>query len=75
MGRIRVYKIRFVSTGENCGKPCLVCKNNVSIRCRQTGEQFRPRSDCSVAHDQTASLESPNTSDRLGTTVVVTNVS
>ena len=26
-GRIRVCKIRFVSTGENCRKPCLVCKN------------------------------------------------
>ena len=25
-GRIRVCKIRFVSTGENRGKPCLVCK-------------------------------------------------
>ena len=25
-GRIRVYKIKFVSTGANCGKPCLVCK-------------------------------------------------
>ena len=25
-GRIRVCKIRFVSTGENHGKPCLVCK-------------------------------------------------
>ena len=23
-------KIRFVSTGENCGKPCLACKNNIS---------------------------------------------
>ena len=27
-GRIRVCKIRFVSTGENCGKPCLVCKKS-----------------------------------------------
>ena len=26
-GRIRVCKIRFVSTGENGGKACLVCKN------------------------------------------------
>ena len=26
MGRIRVCKIRFVSTGENRRKPCLVCK-------------------------------------------------
>ena len=26
-GRIRVCKIRFVSTGENRGKSCLVCKN------------------------------------------------
>ena len=25
-GRIRVCKIKFVSTGENCGKPCGVCK-------------------------------------------------
>ena len=25
-GRIRVFKIRFDSTGENRGKPCLVCK-------------------------------------------------
>ena len=30
MGPIRVCKIRFVSTGENCGKPCLVCKKHVS---------------------------------------------
>ena len=29
-GRIRVCKIRFVSTGENRRKPCLVCKNNRS---------------------------------------------
>ena len=28
MGRIRVCKIRFVSAGENCGKPCPVCKKN-----------------------------------------------
>ena len=28
-GRIRVCKIRFVSPGENCGKPCLVCKKAV----------------------------------------------
>ena len=27
-GGIRVCKIRFVSTGENRGKPCLVCKKN-----------------------------------------------
>ena len=26
MDRIRVFKIRFVSLGENRGKPCLVCK-------------------------------------------------
>ena len=26
MGRLRVCRIRFVSTGENCGKPCQVCK-------------------------------------------------
>ena len=26
-GQIRVCKIRFVSTSENRGKPCLVCKN------------------------------------------------
>ena len=25
-GQIRVCKIRFVSTGQNRGKPCLVCK-------------------------------------------------
>ena len=25
-GRIRVCEIRFVSTSENCGKACLVCK-------------------------------------------------
>ena len=30
-GRIRVCKIRFVSTGENRGKPCLVCKNRFSL--------------------------------------------
>ena len=30
-GRIRVCKIRFVSTGENRGKPCLVCKKTQSI--------------------------------------------
>ena len=29
MGQIRVCKIRFVSTGENCGKPCLVCKKAI----------------------------------------------
>ena len=29
-GRIRVRKIRFVSTGENRGKPCLVCKKSIS---------------------------------------------
>ena len=29
-GWIRVCKIRFVSTGENSGKPCLVCKNRSS---------------------------------------------
>ena len=29
-GRIRVCKIRFVSTGENRGKPCLVCKKSFS---------------------------------------------
>ena len=29
-GQIRIRKIRFVSTGENRGKPCLVCKNNAS---------------------------------------------
>ena len=29
-GRIRVYKIRFVSTGENCRKPSLVCKKGSS---------------------------------------------
>ena len=28
--RIRVFKIRFVSTGENRGKPCLVCKKGIS---------------------------------------------
>ena len=26
-GRIRVCKIRFISLGENRGKPCPVCKN------------------------------------------------
>ena len=31
-GRIRVCKIRFVSTGENRGKPCLVCKTNTPCR-------------------------------------------
>ena len=30
-GWIRVCEIRFVSTGENCGKPCLVCKKVYSI--------------------------------------------
>ena len=30
-GRIRVCNIRFVSTGENHGKPCLVCKRIVII--------------------------------------------
>ena len=30
MGRIRVCKIRFVSTGENHGKSCLVCKKTLS---------------------------------------------
>ena len=34
MGRIRACKIRFVSTGENLGKLCLVCKSNESKRCR-----------------------------------------
>ena len=29
-GRIRVCKIRFVSTGKNHGKPCLVCKKRTS---------------------------------------------
>ena len=29
-GRIKVCKIRFVSTGENCRKPCLVCKKHYS---------------------------------------------
>ena len=29
-GRLRVFKVRFVSTGENRGKPCLVCKNPFS---------------------------------------------
>ena len=31
MGRIRVCKIRLVSTGENRGKPCLVCKKKLSL--------------------------------------------
>ena len=30
-GRIRVCKIRFVSTGENRGNPCLVCKKVWSV--------------------------------------------
>ena len=30
-GRIRVCKIRFVSTGENRGKPCPVCKKRISL--------------------------------------------
>ena len=30
-GRIRVCKISFVSTGENRGKPCLVCKKSISF--------------------------------------------
>ena len=30
-GRIMVCKIRFVSTDENRGKPCLVCKKNAII--------------------------------------------
>ena len=30
MGRIKVCTIRFVSTGENCGKPCPICKKNWS---------------------------------------------
>ena len=29
-GRIRVCKVRFVSTGENRGGPCLVCKEDLS---------------------------------------------
>ena len=32
-GQIRVCKIRFVRTGENCGKPCLVCKKKHSFPC------------------------------------------
>ena len=30
-GRIMVCKIRFVSTGENRRKPCLVCKKRMSL--------------------------------------------
>ena len=30
-GSDKGIKIRFVSTGENCGKPCLVCKKSISI--------------------------------------------
>ena len=33
MGRIRVCNIKFVSTGENCGKPCLVCKKIQTVTC------------------------------------------
>ena len=38
--RIRVCKIRFVSTGENRGKSCLVCKKMKSL----LSKQCRPRS-------------------------------
>ena len=30
-GQIRVCNIRFVSTSKNRGKPCLVCKNTISV--------------------------------------------
>ena len=33
-GRIKVCKIRFVSTGENRGKPCLVCKKKFCLASR-----------------------------------------
>ena len=34
-GRIRVCKIRFVSTGENRRKPCLVCKKSIFFTYKQ----------------------------------------
>ena len=36
-GRIRVCKIRFVSTGENLWKPCLVCKKRIYIPTENLG--------------------------------------
>ena len=42
-GRIRVCKIRFVNTGENRGKPCLVCKKltSTSLYALSSSEQSK----------------------------------
>ena len=40
MGRIRVCKIRFVSIGENRGKPCLVCKKLIFNTSKMVCELF-----------------------------------
>ena len=39
-GRIRVCKIRFVSTGENRGNPCQVCKKRISIPSENLGDNY-----------------------------------
>ena len=40
--QIRVRKIRFVSTGENHGKPCLVCKKKHFLHTRQEFHCYWP---------------------------------